>query len=176
MENSLGFKPGPFAYTMLAIDPGTRESGWCKFDAVSGRIVRILDFGKCKNESVLGQITGSVDLVIVEKLISYGKNVGNDVLETCEWVGRFTQYANDKHIPVGYIRRIDERRSLCGSPTANDSMIRNALIAKYAKHDLKNGKGTKDNPDFFYGFKADMWQAFAIGETYLKMWGEADGE
>ena len=157
--------------TILAIDVGTFESGWCLIK--SDTSLQPLMFGKDENERVRKLISDwTPEVVVIEKLVSYGRNVGNEVLETCVWVGRLAQYAEDHNIPVEYIKRLEEKRAICGTPTANDSMIRNALIAQFAKHDLKNGKGTKAKPDFFYGFRADMWQAFAVGITYLMKKGE----
>ena len=151
---------------ILAIDPGTTHSGWCLIDTET---FKPLEFGKDNNAFVLKKIYEHKPCdVVIERLVSYGQRIGNEVLMTCEWVGRFTMYALDCESHVHFIRRIEEKRQICGTPTANDSMIRNALIAEFAKHDMKNGKGTKDSPDWFYGFKADVWQAYAIGVTWLK--------
>jgi hypothetical protein len=44
---------------------------------------------------------------------------------------------------------------------AKDSNIRQALIDRFGD------VGTKNNQGFFYGFKKDIWSAFAVGCTYL---------
>ena len=52
---------------------------------------------------------------------------------------------------------------------AKDTNIKQALIDIYAPNTSNNGKGTKKEPGFFYGFKADIWQAMAIAHTYKEM-------
>lgn len=156
---------------ILAIDPGTFESGWCLIDTDG---YHPLMFDKSDNEYVRQRIwLLNPDIVVIEKLVSYGMRIGTETLETCEWVGRFAQFAEDHGVMrVEYVKRMEEKRCICGTPTANDKMIRDALIERFARHDKKTGKGTKGNPDWFYGFRADVWQAYAVGVTYLMKKGE----
>ena len=51
-----------------------------------------------------------------------------------------------------------------------DSNIRQALIDRFGV------VGVKKNPGWFYGFKADIWSAYAVGVTYYDMLEKARGE
>ena len=148
---------------VLAIDPGNRKSAWCMID---GETLKPLSFGKEENQVVLDAVQHlSYDRIVIERVASYGMAVGRDVFETCEWVGRFTQAAR---VPPDYVYRQEEKLHICGDSRAKDTNIRRALIDRFAKHDIKNGKGTKKNPDWFYGFSADVWQAYAVAVTYVE--------
>lgn len=147
---------------ILAIDPGNIESGYC---LMCDNYAPILH-GKDENEHLLDTtMYWDYDVLVIEKVASYGMAVGKDVFETCEWVGRFTQEAARRGIPTHPVYRKDEKLNLCGDSRAKDANIRQALIDRFAK--TPSGKGTKKEPDFFYGFAADAWMAFAVGVTWI---------
>ena len=148
---------------ILSIDPGNLESAYCLIDKET---YKPIEFGKIDNTLLLiklGEL--KYEELIIEMIASYGMAVGQTVFETCVWIGRFIQ--RRKCADYHYIYRKEEKINLCNSMKAKDSNIRQALIDRFAKHDLKNGKGTKKHPDWFYGFKADIWAAYAVGITYL---------
>jgi hypothetical protein len=149
---------------ILAIDPGNTESAY----VVMGSDFRPIEFGKILNDEMrntlrLLHIEHDNLATVIEMVASYGMAVGREVFETCVWIGRFAEMADE----AKFIYRKDVKLNLCGQTKAKDANIRQALIDRFARHDLKNGKGTKKDPDWFYGFKADIWQAYAVGVTYL---------
>ena len=151
---------------IFAIDPGSTESAYCMLSGDA----RPMHFGKVPNMviiSLMRTYTKSLTAVVIERVASYGMPVGREVFDTCEWIGRYTQAATDLSLNVEYVLRQEEKLAICKSPNANDATIRRALIDRFAKHDFTNGKGTKKDPDFFYGFKSDIWSAFAVAVTYL---------
>lgn len=156
---------------ILAIDPGNIESGVATIEMPD---FQLLSFGKIKNEELLQAfeewfaVDSNIDAVAVEMVASYGMAVGKTVFDTCVWIGRFSQALEMHGLTVNYVYRKDEKMCLCGSMKAKDSNIRQALIDRYAKHDFKNGKGIKKNPDTFYGVSKDVWQAIAVGVTYYE--------
>ena len=159
--------------TIFAIDPGNTDSG---FAFISMPDLQILAFGKVENERLLQNIpflAGQADHFAIEMVASYGMPVGKDVFETCVWIGRFIEAAEKQH---HFVYRKDEKMCLCHDSRAKDSNIRQALIDRYAKFDFKNGKGTKKNPDTFYGVSKDVWQAIAVGVTYYERKDDHDDE
>ena len=150
---------------IMAIDPGNEQSAYCLIDCYTYKPIAQ---GKVDNAELLKLIDAyGYHEAVVERVAGYGMPVGREVFETCEWVGRFSQAFVERLIPVNYIYRKEEKLCLCGSLKAKDTNIRAALIERFAEHDLKNGKGTKSNPDWFYGFSKDIWAAYAVGVTWL---------
>ena len=106
---------------------------------------------------------------VIEMVASYGMAVGREVFDTVLWIGRFYEALSIQMAQKPRLLcRIEEKRHICHDSRANDPAIRRALIDRFATHDLKNGKGTSKNPDFFYGFKADIWAAYAVGLTAIE--------
>lgn len=155
---------------VFAIDPGNEQSAWC----IMNSQYELIMFNKQENKDVMAVLLShlenntGIETVVIERVASYGMPVGREVFETCEWIGRFSQEAQKK-TNVDYIYRRDEKLCLCFDSKAKDANIRAALIERFAKHDLKNGRGTKANPDYFYGVKADIWAAIAVAVTYIDM-------
>ena len=151
---------------LIAIDPGNVESAFVRIDDQ----YHLYTHEKISNESMLRRIhdySYDCDQIVIERIASYGMAVGRSVFETCEWIGRFTQMAIGLYMPVDYVFRIDEKMSLCRDARAGDANIRRALIDRFARHDLRTGKGTKKNPDYFYGFAKDEWAAMAVAVAHL---------
>lgn len=153
--------------TILAIDPGCTESGWVVIDADD---CEPREFGKIDNDHLRRLIlTGSekvsADLVVIEMVASYGMAVGKNVFETCVWIGKFAEAVRGNWYPFiepKLVYRHDIKLHHCHNPRAKDSNITQALVDRFASGEPNHGKGTKTAPGWFYGFKADIWQAYAL--------------
>lgn len=140
---------------ILAIDPGTYESGYVVWDGKS-----IIAYGKVDNHKMLKLIADppwDVDLLAVERVASYGQRVGQEVFDTCMWTGRFIQAADAELLAFKLIYRMTIKKYLIGSHTAKDADIRRRLL------DVVGPQGTKKAPGPTYGIKSDIWQALALG-------------
>ena len=140
--------------TILAVDPGTTESGWVLFDGA-----RVLGSGVLPNTDMLTAIAASdADALALEMVASYGMAVGREVFETVRWIGRFQQAWRDPEA-VRLVYRKDVKLHLCGSPRAKDPNIRQALL------DRLGPVGTKKQPGPCYGVKSHAWAALGVAVT-----------
>ena len=144
---------------LLALDVGTVESGYC---IVECDTYKPIQFGKISNTELL-EIVRNADYQVCayEQFKSYGMAIGDSTINSIQWNGRFIQLIDDRGIEYHPIMRVEEKVAICGTTKAKDSNIRQALIDRFGE------VGTKKNQGFFYGFKKDVWSAFAIAVTYL---------
>lgn len=155
--------------TILAIDPGNIQSGYVIVEHDGKEIRKVLDVGKIPNDDMYNVLCSPYDHLAIEMVAGMGMPVGQEVFDTCFWIGRFWEFARVYSMghPPQKIYRREEKLYLCGHSQAKDANIRQALVDRYAPGQPNYGKGTKKDPGFFYGFSADMWAAMAVAVTYF---------
>lgn len=155
---------------VIAIDPGNKQSALCIIDAETLRPLYTLLAENDEVRKIIKELkTDEFDYAAIEMMQSYGNLIGKDVLDTAVWIGRFYEVLKRKlgKEPT-MIYRMEERSHICHDGRAGDKEIRRALIDRFCTHDFRTGRGTIKNPDFFKGFKKDLWAAYAVGLTYIE--------
>lgn len=148
---------------ILAIDPGTTESGWCLYiDGVPHGC------GVLPNEGMLGQVAGHETIfrgdayLAIEMVASYGMAVGKETFRTVWWSGRFAQAWPD-HDRLVEVYRSDVKMHLCRSMKATDANIRQRIIDLFGGKDAAIGR--KATPGPLYEVKSHAWAALAVAMT-----------
>jgi hypothetical protein len=148
---------------ILAIDPGTTESGWVLFDGE-----RVHSSAVETNAAMLGRVKHwqSGTTLAIEMIASYGMPVGREVFETCVWIGRFIQAWHDPDA-VKLVYRKDVKLHLCGTSKAKDPNVRQALLDLFPR--TGGGKtpqiGTIKQPGPLYGVSTHAWPALGVAIT-----------
>jgi hypothetical protein len=148
---------------LLAIDPGTDQSGWCVFDGEFVAASGVMQNAEMLDYVQRGHFEVNAHDLAIEMIASYGMPVGREVFETCLWIGRFIQ-AWHRPESVQLIYRRDVKSHLCGSAKAKDANIRQALLDRFPR--TGGGKtpqiGTKAAPGPLYGVSTHAWAALAV--------------
>jgi hypothetical protein len=112
--------------TILAIDPGSFQSAWLRYDGT-----RPVGFGITANDILVRALRsgGLPDGVVIEKVESYGMALGAEVFDTVLWAGRFAEAAH--RVPVVLLPRRAVKLALCGDSRAKDANIRQALTDRF---------------------------------------------
>lgn len=150
---------------VLAIDPGTRESGFVVWNGS-----KVIESGVAANDLMLRNIArllaeGS-EILAIEQIGHYGRGMpaGKEVFDTCRWIGRFTQHWIDvcaEKYPDRWgntycVLRPSVKTHLCGTPRAKDPNVRQAVFDRLGK------PGTKREPGVTYGVTSHAVQALAL--------------
>lgn len=144
---------------ILAIDPGTTESGWVLLE---GR--EVVQSGVDNNHDLLVWVKHGqrADMLAIEMIAGMGMTVGRETFETVRWIGRFQQAWREPDA-VRFVYRSEVKSFLCGTLQAKDPNVRQALL------DLVGPPGTKRSPGPTYGVKSHAWQALGVAVTAISL-------
>ncbi len=162
------------AMKILGIDPGTTDSAAVILNTDNLAIVRHAILG---NEELLLQLVGidealgllkSEIVTVIEWLQYYGPTMhaGSETFETAYWCGRFAQASPGL---VVRIKRPKVKLLLCGTPTAKDSQVSQAIRDRYGI-EKSITVGTKRKPGPLYGIKSHEWSALSVALAYYDQW------
>lgn len=150
---------------LIAIDPGPVESAYVIWDGskIGAAFIR-------ENQEVENLLSMPTPFeLVIEQVECYGMPVGKSIFETVYHTGRFCRSYDAANAPKSYANRMprkDVKLHLCGTMRAKDSNVIQALVDRFAPFGKNKGKGTKKDPGFFFGFKSDIWQAFALAVAF----------
>lgn len=159
----------------IGIDPGNIQSALAVYDGE-----KLLSFGTYPNDEFFERVkievsrSGGIEWaefgrlgstredlypnvkIFMETIQSYGMPVGQEVFDTCFFIGRLMEKFEDRGFPYEMVKRTEIKLHHCKSTRAKDTNIKAALVERFGD------KGTKAAPGFFYGVKGDEWSACAI--------------
>lgn len=139
---------------VLAIDPGTTQSGWVYF--FGGKVIGA---GVMPNDELLAMVAESAaDVLAIERFEARGMAIGDESVVTILWTGRFMQaWRSPKSVRL--VKRSQVKSYLCGNQKAKDANIRAALI------DNIGPPGKKSAPGPTYGVSSHAWAALGVAVT-----------
>jgi len=148
---------------IIGIDPGYEQSAYIRC-----RLGQPLDFGILPNRVLMHKIKTEEfkqDIVVLEIMVSYGMPVGQEVLDTCRYIGQMEEALLNRCQSVSLIDRREIKLALCHDSKGNDASIKQALIDLYGPTKDK-AIGKKKTPGPLFGIKYDIWQALAVVVAY----------
>lgn len=154
-----------FSGDLLAIDPGSAESG-CVLVAYDPDQPEILAAGTYPNGLVLRALreAGEDLLCLVEDFVASGQPQGLHTTKTPEQIGRFREALEGRGVELHRMKRSDVLRYLGvvrqkGKTT--DSLVSLNLRERYGE------KGTKKAPGLLYGLAGHSWQAMGLAVAWM---------
>ena len=147
---------------IIAIDPGTTESALIEWNGKGITLMEIMENNELIN--MLCEIAewNSDTHMVIEQVKCYGMVIGQSVLDTVFWSGRFCEAWSGSWC---LMPRMDVKMHLCHDSRAKDKNIRQALIDRF-EPDLKPRQRPKT---VLKGVGTHLWAALALAVTFYDL-------
>lgn len=138
--------------TVLAIDPGPTTSGVVVWNGE--RVVNAN--AAMPNDDVLVLVRGSENPVACECIEAMYAHVGKETVRTIRFTGRIEEACHAAKIGLTLMSPQEVKKVVCGTASAKDPAVRQALI------DHLGPPGTKKAPGVTFGVSSHAWRALAV--------------
>lgn len=157
--------------TILAIDPGPTHSGYVV--CCPEHPTHPIDVaGHVENYELLSIISAAsleAHCCIIEDFVARGQPCGHEAVNTCKWIGRFSQKwfddSDNEYSDAILLSRPAVCQFLTGNIRAKKPEILVYLIGRYGGS-RKVAVGTKHDPGPLYGLNVHTRDAFALALAY----------
>lgn len=148
--------PPPTAMSIFAIDPGPRTSGTV-FLSIHGKAHN--PDAAMDNDYLLGMIRTDIaaSVIACESIEAMYAHVGKETIQTIRFIGRIQEACYQAKRPLAMLSPQEVKKLVCGTASAKDPAVRQALIDKLGP------QGTKKQPGKTYGVSKHAWRALAVG-------------
>jgi len=140
----------------LAIDPGPVRSALVLYDAKAGLCSHYLQPNDWVLEFLRAYDAALDDVLVIERVASFGMPVGAEIFSTCIESGRFYQEWTRRKLRAEWMTRVEVKLAITGQPRAKDGNIRQALIDRFGGPQAVKKGGP------LYKVAGDSWSALAV--------------
>lgn len=156
---------------ILAIDPGTWQSGWVLYNPGNKRhpveahaVEQNLDVIRMIRSTPLPGLTA----IVIEDFACYGMAIGTSSIKTIKWIGHFERTVIDhRRMEPVTITRKDVKHHLCGTFKARDTNVWQAVMDRFGS-DKSIAIGKKASPGPLYGITSHQRAALALAITFAE--------
>jgi len=140
---------------ILGVDPGPVTSGVVAFSTKTQRAVK--SWPAIANAELLDAIRdGKFDLLACESIEAMYAHVGKETIRTIRFTGRIEEIGDAIGKPARLLSPQEVKQRVCGTASAKDPAVRQALI------DHLGLPGTKGDQGPTYGVSKHAWRALAV--------------
>jgi len=141
---------------ILGVDPGPTTSGMIRFSTDVQRVMA--SHPAIPNRELLEYLRDGqhFDLLACESIEAMYAHVGKETIRTIRFTGRIEEIGDAIGKPARLLSPQEVKQRVCGTASAKDPAVRQALI------DHLGAPGTKGDQGATYGVSKHAWRALAV--------------
>ena len=155
----LGIDPGPTTSGVVLYDPVQRVALWSEAKIPTADLLATIRLGWVETERNVWSLRPMIVTLAVERVVSYGKRIGAETIQTIEVIGRLLEMWEGRTAYA--ISRPDVLDAITGNRSCKEGPAWDRLCEMHGG-DKAQAVGTKKAPGPLYGVGSHARSALAV--------------